>query len=802
MLSFQTKNGAYTGDIQISPTIVQKRDRYIVVFSLLLQGAFLWYTFSPLLAGPVAGQPQTRILSASGELMYAVGSGLPGVPLTAQEMDELPDYVSKAFIAAEDQHFYAHHGVDFGALIASMGTRGGSTITSQMVKVTYFPREPRTVLQKAREFLLAMSIDSVTSKQEILRTYLNSVSFGRGHIGLRAASRGYFGKAPSMLTLGEAALLAGLLPAPERYSPAVRMDLARSRQSLVLGRMMEEGMITTEEAKEAAEVPLVLAPEETTFRAPHAALYALEEAKKIVPDIAEGGYDIYTTINLTWHDELTGVLARSLETLKDKHVTNGAAVVIEPSTGAIRAMVGSRGYFTENGAFNVALAKRQPGSSLKPFTYLAAFLQGKSPGSIVYDTESTFTTASGDPYIPRNYDLKFHGPVTMRAALGSSLNIPAVKVLDMVGFDAFYSLLKDFGITFDKDASFYGLGITLGGGEVTLTDLTHAYSMLANGGQKTTGHIVDHMEKNGTRVYTTSHDQGPVNTDPHLRASIRMVTDVLRDNAAREISFGLTSRLRITDAVAVKTGTTKDYRDNWAFGYTPAITVGVWVGNNDNTPMEGVTGISGAIPVLHDFLRFRTTETAAKTMRNETWEGLTKVRICTPSGMLATDLCPNTYDEWFLPGTEPKEHDTWHRTVSIDANTGKQADETCPLNVVHKTFIFLPPELSRWGESILLEKAPKETCSGRSTLPLTTSFRITHPKNGDVFLYNKDLPTKSQRIPVHLDGNGYIKTQIELDGETIPLEGALPLSTFIDLTPGEHTLKSSEETLQFYVRTP
>lgn len=777
-----------------------KKEWMVILGAVVVQSAFALYTFLPLVGGPVQAPPKTRILSASGELLHAVGPG-GGEALTMEELRALPAYVPAAFVAAEDQHFYQHQGVDFGALVTSLGRRGGSTITSQMVKVQYFPEEPRHVLQKAREFVLALALDLTSSKEEILRTYLSSVSFGRGYVGLRAAAEGYFGKDPSMLSLGEAAMLAGLLPAPDRYSPVVSRERAEERRRLVLRRMREEGMLTETQEREASEIPVEIVSQTQQLRAPHAAMAALAEAKALFPDVEKGGYTITTGIDLAWHDEMTTVLRRSVGELRDKKVSNGAAVVMDPETGTIRVMVGSLDYFGEGGAFNVALAKRQPGSSLKPFTYLAVFLAGKSPGSIVYDVETSFPTTSGDVYMPRNYDLQFHGPVTLRAALGSSLNIPAVKVLDMVGFPAFYALMADFGITFAQAPEHYGLGITLGGGEVTLTELTHAYSMLANGGQRTRGHLVTRIEHGGRILYEAPGKGGALRTEKAFAPAVAMVTDILRDNRAREISFGLTSRLRITDSVAVKTGTTKDYRDNWAFGYTPAITVGVWVGNNDNRPMEGVTGISGAIPVLHDFLRLRTRETAPAVAGTSALASLEKVRICALSGLLATDICPLAYDEWFFPGTAPTERDTWYRTVEIDGATGRLADESCPDRVIKKTFAQVPPELSRWAASVLLERAPTVTCSGRETLPTATTWTLSHPKDGDRFVLQPDIPAANQRLPLHIDGEGYIRTDIFLDGKPMRVEGALPLTTFIDLTPGEHIVMSSGTTLRYSVRT-
>lgn len=772
---------------------------YAGVSSAVLMCAFLLYCFLPIWT---AAEPraQTTLLSASGSVLYRFGDGLPEEILTEQSISTLPAHLMEALIASEDQHFYQHHGIDFLALMGG-GGRGASTITSQSIKRRYFAQEPRTLLQKAREFTLAIFWETSTTKEAILADYLSLAPFGRNYVGIHAAARGYFGKSPEMLSLHEAAWLVGLLPAPERYSKDP--ERALERQKLVLDRMVEEKYITSQEAGDAQQLALALVPDTHTIRAPHAVYAALAEAKDVFPEVESGGYTISTTINVAWHDAMTDIIQRDLKGLEGKNVGNGAAVVIEPDTGAIRVLIGSKDYFAEGGQFNVADALRQPGSSLKPFTYLAAFLEGYSPGSILYDIESSFATDTKDPYIPRNYDLKFHGPVSMRESLGSSLNIPAVKTLELVGFDRWYDLLAQFGITFAESPEHYGLGITLGGGEVTLRNLTHAYSMLANNGKKTQAHLVEKITKGETTYYQASRSTTPLlpEKQAQLEAALMMVNDVLRDNTAREISFGLTSRLRITDAVAVKTGTTKDYRDNWAHGYTPRIAVGVWVGNNDNTPMQGVTGITGAIPILHDFLRLRTTETEAM----QPWPVsplVTTARICRLSGMLATTLCPQQREELYLQGTAPIEEDTWYREVTLDSRSGLLADATCTEATYTKTFLFVPTALRRWAASILLEEAPTLTCSGEETLPAATEWTISHPKNQDTFTLKNDIPQEAQRLPVHVDGFGYLRDTISLDGQPISVEGALPLTTFIDLTPGEHKLVYKNTTIHFTVLSP
>lgn len=774
---------------------------------------FLLYCFVPVVLGAKNARPLTQVLSGSGDVLYRVGNGQPTTLITEEDIQKTlaksddapiaPAFVD-ALVASEDKLFFSHGGIDIGALWSSLGEqRGASTITSQVVKLTYFADADRNILQKAREFTVSLWLDAVSSKEALLAEYVNEASFGSGYTGIYAAAQGYFGKAPSMLSLGESAMLVGLLPAPESYSPVRSMARAKERERIVLQRMVTEGKISQADMDETLLIPISLADQEKIILAPHAVQYALDEARQRFPDIDEGGYTVHTTINLAWHQEMTKILQRDLDGLKDKHVTNGAAVVVDPDSGAMRVMIGSRDYFGADGAFNVATAKRQPGSSLKPFTYLAAFLQGKSPGTIIYDIESSFPTAAGDPYMPRNYDLKFHGPVSMRTALGSSLNIPAVKTLDMVGFTAWYELLKHFGITFEKPPEFYGLGITLGGGEVTLKDLTHAYSMLANNGRATDAYMIEKIEKDGKTVYEHPAPAGTSllpEDQAHFEAGMMMVNDVLRDNKAREISFGLTSRLQITDAVAVKTGTTKDYRDNWAFGYTPRLAVGVWVGNNDNSPMEGVTGITGAIPILHDFLRLRTTETLPEHVQWLVSPLVVKKKICTLSGMLATPLCPNTAEELYIQGTEPKETDTWYTTLNIDTISGKIADETCQEHLVKKTFLKVPAELQRWADSILLETAPHVTCSGKELLPAAAQWSISQPKNGDVFVLRENMPQQAQQIPVHIDGSGYLNTTLYIDQKPLEIKGSLPLTRFIDLSPGEHMLTGSGTTLTFTVR--
>lgn len=552
--------------------------------------------------GPIT----TEFYDRNGTLLYRL---YEDKNRTLVKLSGLPSNLINATVAIEDKNYWNHKGVDFvgiaRALISDYKSnseaQGGSTITQQLIKNTLLTPD-RTWQRKAKEVFLAFWAERIFNKQQILEMYFNEVGYGGTSVGIEAASETYFGKHTRDLDLAESAYLAGLPASPTTYSPfGNHPEYGSQREAEVLRRMVEDKYINQDQMNLALSEKLQFKQPEAIIKAPHFVMYvrSLLAEKYGERIVSQGGLKVYTSLDLPTQQMAEQVVKEEVNKLASLNVTNGAAIIEDPRNGEILAMVGSKDYYDPtDGNFNVALADRQPGSSIKPITYAAAFKQGYSPGTTVLDAQTTFVNPWGISYSPVNYDGKFHGLVTMRTALGSSFNIPAVKTLQMVGIPNMLQTAHDMGITTLNDTGQYGLSLTLGAGEVRLIDMMTVYSTLSQMGVKhDTNPILkltdskgDVIEDNGTLAGTKVLDSGIA----------YMITNVLSDDAARTPAFGPHSLLYIPGhTVAVKTGTTDDKRDNWTYGYTPDVAVGVWVGNDDNTPMNPAltSGITGAAPI-------------------------------------------------------------------------------------------------------------------------------------------------------------------------------------------------------------
>ena len=552
--------------------------------------------------------------------------------------DRFPQYLIDATIAIEDDSFFTNLGIDFAATFVAFtqyvgaapdeNTPGGSTITQQLVRNVLFDfekRAERSVERKAEEIILAMLLTQRKSKEDILELYLNEIYYGNLAYGAQTAAQTFFGKDVGDLTIGEAALLAGLPQAPaslDPLSPDPEVQIAvDQRWRQVLNEMVEEGFITDAERNQALSQGLTFIVPDAPLNAPHFTVYAQGELERLMTrlgyspeEITRGGLEVYTTIDQGVNDLALQAARSQVATLQSNNVSNAAVFVMKPLTGEILGMVGSIDYNSNviDGRVNVTTAFRQPGSTMKPFTYSAALERGLSPADVLWDTPTSIGIPGQPAYVPRNYDGTFHGPMILRRALANSYNIPAVQTLRLVGVDYLLSLLQRFGVeTIGTDASRYGLSLTLGGGEITLVELTNAYSVFANQGSYVpTTSILCVINSDGDVIYQyeNSCPEGRVtgNTidvtgfgsqvlDPRIAY---LVTDILSDNAARTPAMGSNSALR-TDGIqtSVKTGTTNDVKDNWTVGYTRNVAVGVWVGNNDGQPMVNSSGLTGAAPI-------------------------------------------------------------------------------------------------------------------------------------------------------------------------------------------------------------
>lgn len=603
-----------------------------------------------LTAGNERFEVATQLYDRNGVKLYDLYEDERRVPVS---LADLPVYVGQASIAIEDKKFYQHHGFDPIGIVRAFivnktrGTiaQGGSTITQQLMKKAFLSAE-KSYDRKVKEIVLAVITEMRYSKDQILEMYLNYISYGGTAVGIGSAAETYFGKEASQLTLAEAALLAGLPQAPSKYSPfASDASAAKNRQLEVLKNMVSLGFITQAEADTAAAEELHYVQNRISLQAPHFVFYIrdLLVAQFGEDMVYKGGLRVTTTLDLATQDAVQASLSAEINTLGRYNVGNGAALVTNPSTGEILAMVGSRDYYdeTHDGQVNVTTALRQPGSSIKPLVYATAFEQKVlNPSSVLLDVPTCFENIGQANYCPKNYTGGFNGPTTVRQALGSSLNIPAVKTLRMIGLESFIYQAQEMGITTWKEAKNYGWSLALGGGEVTMLDMATAFGSLANEGVKMplTG-ILKIEDYQGNVLYQVDVAErqnilAQMQTDPELSYEednnqieinrvlqpepAYMIADVLRDDRARWLGFGSRSELVIKDKdVAVKTGTTNDVRDNWTIGFTPNLLTVVWVGNTDGSPMNNwlVSGVTGAAPIWNDIMTYLLADTEI------TWPG-------------------------------------------------------------------------------------------------------------------------------------------------------------------------------------
>ena len=640
----------------------------------------------------------------------------------AVALRDVPPNLIHAMLAAEDKRFFEHRGVDVVALaraaLANMRhgrvTSGASTITQQLVKLSD-PR-PRTLSTKVLEAARALRLEQLWSKEQILDAYMNRLDFGNLNVGVASAADYYFGKPLADLSDAEAAFLAGLPKNPTRLNPHTGFARAQRREGTVLRRMRDAGWLTGDQFARASQEALHLEPRQRHFRAPHFVDLVLRDLPPSAPPV------LATTLDLDLNRFVEDTLRERLEKLREKNVSNGAAVVIDNRTGDVLALVGSENYFAPGmGQVNGALARRSAGSTLKAFTYLLALERGATPATIVADVPAVFITPGGI-YRPENYNKRCYGPLRYRLALANSLNIPAVKVLNSIGgAPVLEGRLRAWGITtLDQPPEFYGLGLTIGNAETRLIELTNAYATLARlGDWKPYRLLLDpalQLPANAMAISTQAHS-------PQTRDAAWLIADMLSDNSARLLGFGLQSALRFDFPVACKTGTSTDYRDNWAMGYTPEFTVGVWVGNFDGSAMRDVSGVTGAAPIMHAVMeqlhaRFGTTWFA-------TPENIVEREVQPLTGKLLTQTRADAVREKFLrdhlpPMESPEDYDA----------TGRAK---------------LGPEYRGWMESGENRVAPHALCEADAAL------RLESPQPGTTFVVDPDLPS-SRLVPVQANG--------------------------------------------------
>lgn len=760
----------------------------------------------------------TQILDRNGELVHDLYQAEKREPVP---IADIPDYLKQATIAVEDKDFYRHQGFDFLTLIRIpynyifKGGRvvGGSTLTQQLVKTVLLTNE-RTITRKFKELVLSLQIERKFSKDQILEMYLNEVPYGGVSIGVGAASESYFNKNVSELSLAEAAVLAGLPQRPTAYSPFLgKTDdngklLWQLRAEGVLRRMVEDGYIT-ELAKEGALAEmqsLKFERKQSSINAPHFVFYIEDQLTEMFGEetLKRGGLKVTTTLDRELQADSEKIVFDELEKIKSYNISNGAALAMDPRTGEILAMVGSKDYADSSigGQFNVVVnGLRQPGSSIKPVTYLAMFQKGYSPASMITDVETTFTPNDSvdDPYQPKNYDGKFRGPVSLRNALGSSLNIPAVKSLAIVGVDNFLRLAYKIGFpTLEPSAQNlkrFGLSATLGGAEVHLIDTVTAYSTFANGGTKIEPVSILKVENlSGQILYEYKPIKGPT---VMTEAEAFLINHVLTDNNARLLAFGPNSLLNMGNGVAVKTGTTNDQRDNWTIGWNQSIIVGTWVGNNDNSPMKHVaSGVTGASPIWRNILK-KGIEQGHKTGDWTVPAGVEQVEVDTISGYPSHDGFPSRFD-YFLAGTKPTIPDPIHAKLKVCRDDQRKLATDAKVGVgdyEEKEFVALREEdpvskdgRNRWQEAINawvngqageLYKPPTEYCGESSDI----AVRLTKPEN------EKTYPQEDIEVNIDADsGDGIEKLELWINGSLKETINNRTYRGSVHLTKGRHRL--------------
>ena len=640
----------------------------IVLFTVFL---FAWYAKDLPRPDTVrrTNGLSTVILDRNGETLYDIYQNQNRLPAKFADM---PLYLKEATIAVEDKNFYTHQGFSMMGIVRAMfsivtfrGIEGGSTLTQQLVKNVLLTNE-RTIPRKIKEAILSIQIERKYKKDEILQMYLNEAPYGGTAVGVESAAQYYFGKSVKDLTLIESAVLAGLPQSPSTYSPFTGLPKAYVwRTQQVLRRMREDGYITSAQETAANKQldTIKFAQEDGALRAPHFVAYVKDQlVAKFGSQLVEGGgLQVTTTLNWKLQDKAQTIVKEEVDKVKTLKVSNGAAVVVDPKTGEILAMVGSKDYTaTDSGGFkfNVAVqGLRQPGSSIKPFTYATAFKKGYTASTLLMDVDTKYPSgdAAKPPYNPKNYDGKFRGPMQLRYALADSINTIAVKVSALVGIKDALQTAYDMGISSlaptQDTLKRLGLSMTLGGGEVTLLDLTSAYGVFATGGLRMPPvSILKVVDPNGKVLYQYT----PATPQRVLPQDVSyMISDILSDNNARQDTFGLHSYLNIPGyTVAAKTGTTDDKRDNWTEGYTPSIAVGAWVGNNDNSPMNPAlaSGVTGAAPIWNRIMK-----AALSGKKDEPFGrpgNIIEMDIDAYGGGLPASGQP-TRKERFIKGTEP-----------------------------------------------------------------------------------------------------------------------------------------------------
>jgi len=613
----------------------------------------------------------TTILDRNGVQLY---QGYGAVDRHVVPLSDISKSLQQATVATEDPGFYTNPGISargtaraaYNDLRHSNTSQGGSTITQQLVKNTLLSNE-KSFTRKYKEVILAMELEQKYSKDQILDMYLNTIYYGQGAYGIEAAAQTYFHKPAKDLTLNESATLAGLPQSPNQFDPTLDPAAAQERRNYVLSRMQAKGDVSAAMAKTVSTEPISASPRQIDIKAPHFVFYVLEQLRQQYgQDLVEyGGITVRTSLDYAKQQQAQQIVANQVNNLAGHHVTNGGLVSIDPHNGDIVSMVGSIDYNAPGfGAVNVTTSQLQPGSSFKPIAYSEAFIKGYNGATIVQDAPVSFPQPGGTAYTPKDYDLKWRGPVTLRRALSNSLNIPAIHVLQYAGIPDTINLAHSLGIqspSLTGDPANYGLSLVLGSGTVRPIDMASVYGAFDNQGMTVTPRsiltVTNRFDKDITKKPPTANHQA---LDPRIAY---MITNILSDTKARQEEFGAHNPLQLSRPAAAKTGTTNDFNDNWTVGYTPDVVTAVWVGNNDHTPMNNVDGITGAAPIWHDYMEMAVAGTPIHDFSAP--GGIVMAKVCASDGGLTNPTDMNAITEVFLAENQQTKHCGWMSAPAV-----------------------------------------------------------------------------------------------------------------------------------------
>ena len=731
----------------------------LIVLGVLI---ILFSTFIPLSKSDFTPNKiiSTKIVDRNGIILRKILSVKQGTASWV-DIEQIPTTIKEAFITTEDKRFYSHNGIDVVAILRAILNyikyqkiiSGASTITQQVTRNIY--NYPRNIFTKIFGIWMAQRLEHTLSKNEILEQYLNRIPFGNQTFGIGAAADLYFSKPVKDLTTAEAVFLAAIPKSPTNYNPYRYFERTLKRQKKNLNLMLRNGLISENEFQRITKEKIVLSNHEVSFKAPHFC------NQIILQNINENfrSDKIYTTLDWHFQKNIQYFIKGRLQELSSYNVHNASILVMENSTGEILVWIGSHDFFDHENAGQVdgVIALRQPGSALKPFTYGLALQHNMTAASVIPDIE-TQAKEVGGYYTPKNYDEQFHGPIRLRNALACSYNIPPIRILEELGGALLLETLQQAGfISLNKSAEYYGKGLTLGNGEVTLLELVRAYAAIANGGKLIREKLVRKIHYPNNQIINFSTQQGSMRVifDKEINA---ILIDILSDNDARIPAFGKYSPLNFSFDCAAKTGTSKDYRDNWAVGCTPEITVGVWVGNFSGEPMHNVSGISGAGPLLNDILNFLDKYINFSSFIKP--DGLVKLEICSISGKIAGPICPETKDEFFRPVNLPIDTCSWHRLIPIDIRNGQLATKsTDNCFIEDQIFLDLPPIYLSWMVENDIPLIPKDSTTFFNNEKKNTfinRLQIISPKDNEIYKMDKILHLKYQQIKLEVEVPGYI----------------------------------------------